>query len=162
VWMLGLLALLAIGVEPRSPWDRVLLGVVGLAFCVEGIDAIRTARAEFRFSIWYGFEATRREQPVRFWIYCVLNFTLGGWVLAVSVFSVNPNGQALSIRHSTSHGVVGVVSATAGRAPDPPPSLPASGLAADHLETDFGRQAKRRPNRRLQPAAASAIMGRRG
>jgi hypothetical protein len=78
VCMLGLVALLAIGAEPQSPWDRVLLGVVGLAFCIEGIDAIRTARAEFRLSMWYGFEAARVEQPVRFWIYCMLNFTLGG------------------------------------------------------------------------------------
>ena len=92
LWVLGLVALAGVGTESQSPWGRLLLGVVGLAFCVEGIDAIRTGRAEFRFSMWYGFEGTRYEQPVRFWIYCMLNFALGGWVLAVSIFSVDPNG----------------------------------------------------------------------
>jgi hypothetical protein len=211
VWMLGLVALLAIGSEPQSAWDRLLLGVVGLAFCVEGIDAIRTARAEFRFSMWYGFEATRREQPVRYWIYCVLNFTIGGWVLAVSVFSVIPSGQVLSTRYSTSHGIVGVVPARAfvtwgraaasfsesrlsrggirddapraellaasagsnapsiftwavlrGRAPDSPSTQPPFRPRCCSRRQSSTRHAKQRPNRRLQPTAAGAIMSRRG
>ena len=97
LWVLGFITLLSVGTEPQSRWDRVLLILVGLAFFVEGVDAVRTGRAEFRFSMWYGFEASRSDQPVRFWIYSMLNFALGGWVLAISILSAIPNAQTISM-----------------------------------------------------------------
>jgi len=85
IWVIGLALLMFVGSRPEPPWDAVLVFLVGIAWCVQGIDAIRTGRAELSFSIWLRFAAERREQPTRFWLLTSANLALGCWALALVV-----------------------------------------------------------------------------
>ncbi|HEX5216535.1 MAG TPA: hypothetical protein VFV98_13825 [Vicinamibacterales bacterium] len=83
IWVIELGLLLIVGRRPEPPWDTALVFLVGLAWCVQGIDAIRTGQAELTFSVWLRFGAERRGQPIRFWLPTTANLVLGGWALAL-------------------------------------------------------------------------------
>ena len=84
IWLIGLALLLIVGSRPEPPWATVLTFLAGIAWCVQGIDAIRIGQAELNFSVWLRFAAERRGQPIRFWLLATANLVLGGSALAVA------------------------------------------------------------------------------
>ena len=85
MWAGLLLLVVILGGQPHPSWARVMLIFTGLGFVAEGVYALRTGKAEF--GIRTQFKADRWQKPVRFWLFSMLNFGLGGWLLVVEMFS---------------------------------------------------------------------------
>ena len=83
---LALILYLAVGGDTSSPWSRYAFAAFGLIYVAEGVDALRTWRAEFHFGFWIHWSADREDRRILYWLLSALNFALGLAVLRVALF----------------------------------------------------------------------------
>jgi hypothetical protein len=88
VWLAGLLVTTLIPRDPELRWARVAAAILSLGYLAEGVDALRTGRAELRFNL-YWFVATRWERPVRFWVFALFNLGVGMLVGALALWNID-------------------------------------------------------------------------